>query len=126
MFLKILFWNVNRRLGTILKNISPFSEQKPDMFFASEISVGYEAIENVVGYTKYADKTVKERNHGGIVCYVKNNIATHVFNVTFNTCYISLRLDFAPNYLFIGTYIQPKSSKCVMITPPTSAHTQNV
>ena len=110
MFLKILFWNVNRRLGTILKNISPFSERKPDLFFASEISVGYEAINNYAGYTKFADETIRERNHGGIACYVKNNIASHVFNVTFNLCYISLRLDFAPNYLFIGTYIQPESS----------------
>ena len=45
------------------------------------------------------------------MCYIRKHLATHVFDVTFNTCYISLRLDFAPAYLITGTYIQPENSK---------------
>ena len=44
------------------------------------------------------------------MCYIRKHLAAHVFDVTFNTCYISLRLDFAPAYLINGTHIQPENS----------------
>ena len=109
--LLVMWWNINRRLSEILKNISPISEQKPDVVFVSETSAGYDAIPNIQGYAKYADKDVRALNHGGIAFYVKNALVPHVFNVNFNTCYVSFRLNFMPSIVFIGCYIQPENSR---------------
>ena len=109
--IKILFWNVNRRLNEIVKNISPLSDYKPDIVFVMETSIGYEVIPNINGYTKYADKNIRECSHGGIAFYLTNELASHVFNINFNTSFISFRLDFIPEFLFIGSYIQPEKSK---------------
>lgn len=50
------------------------------------------------------------RNHGGTAAYISDNIATHVFDITYRQSYIALRLDSCPTYIFIGTYVQPESS----------------
>ena len=42
--------------------------------------------------------------------YMVSSLAPHVFDVSFNRCYISCRFDFSPKLLSIGTYIQPESS----------------
>ena len=42
--------------------------------------------------------------------YVENSLAPHVFDITYDKCFISCRFDFSPKLLFIGTYIQPESS----------------
>ena len=42
--------------------------------------------------------------------YVESSLAPHVFNITYDKCFISCRFDFSPKLLFIGTYIQPESS----------------
>ena len=103
--------NVNRRLNEMLKNISPVSERKPDIVFVMETSIGYEAIPNINGYTKYAGKNIPESNHAGIAFYLLNELASPVFNINFNTSFISFRLDFIPKFLFIGSYIQPEESR---------------
>ena len=108
--LKILWWNVNRHLNDILKNISPLSE-KPDVIFVTKTAAGYDAIPTIYGYNKYADKDVRVLNHGGIAFYIRSSVASHVFNVDFNTCYVSFRLNFVPTLVFIGCYIQPENSK---------------
>ena len=102
---------MNRRLSDIIKNISPISVQKPDIIFVTETSAGYDAIPFIRGYEKFADKEIRELNHGGIVCYVSSVLAPHVFNVSFNEIYVSFRLNFIPTLVFIGCYIQPESSK---------------
>ena len=101
---------MNRRLNEILKNTSPLSEE-PDVIFVTETAVGYEAIPTIRGYNKYADKDVRVLNHGGIAFYIRSKLVPHVFNVDFNTCYVSFRLNFVPTLVFIGCYIQPESSK---------------
>ena len=109
--LNILWWNVNRRLNTILLNVSPVTIFKPDIFFATEISFGYDAIPSIEEYQMFADKDVVQTNHGGIAVYVKVHLVPRVFDIILNTCYISFRLDFAPQFIFIGSYIQPENSK---------------
>ena len=89
--ISILWWNVDRRLSEIMKNISPISLQKPDIVFATETSAGYDAIPTIEGYEKYADMEIRELNHGGIAFYVRNSLAPHVFNISFNKSYVSFR-----------------------------------
>ena len=91
--------------GWVTKNISPISVQKPDIVFLTETSAGYDAIPTIGGYEKFADKEIRELNHGGIVCYVRSALAPHVFNITFNESYVSFRLNFIPTFVFIGCYI---------------------
>ena len=43
--------------------------------------------------------------------YIKSNIATNIFDITYNQCFITFRLDFTPNEMFGGVYIQPKGSR---------------
>ena len=107
----MLWWNVNRRLIEILKNISPISEELPDIIFVSETSAGYDAIPEVEFYSKYADKDVQILNHGGIALYVNKKLAAHIFNLTFHTSFVAFRMDFVPSLVFIGCYIQPENSK---------------
>ena len=35
----------------------------------------------------------------------------NIFSIRHNECYLSFRLDFAPNYVFCGVYIQPENAK---------------
>ena len=72
--------------------------------------MGYEILPNIKNYTKFADQSVKILDHGGIVAYVHNILASHVFDVTYSDCFISFRLDFIPEFVFIGAYIQPENS----------------
>ena len=108
--IKILWWNVNRRLDVILKNLSPIKTCLPHIMFVLETALGFDTIPEINGYHKFADGNLAELNHGGIVAYVKSSVAASVFDVTYNKCFISFRLDFAPHLLIIGAYIQPESS----------------
>ena len=108
--LKICWWNVNRRLVDIVKNISPISDT-PDILFVTETSVPYGALPNIKKYTKYADKNVIKCHYGGVTVYVRNELASHVFGIHFKSCFISFQLDFIPSFVFIGCYIQPENSK---------------
>ena len=72
--------------------------------------MGYEILPNMKNYTKFADQKVKILDHGGVVAYVHDILASHVFDVTYNRCFVSFRLDFMPEIVFIGAYIQPESS----------------
>ena len=49
-------------------------------------------------------------NHGGIVAYVERSIASNVFEIVYNECFVSFRLDFVPHLTLIGAYVQPESS----------------
>ena len=109
--IKIAWWNVNRRLETILSHVSPIDNEKPQIIFTIETSLGFDFIPELKNYKKFADKNIVQLNHGGIVAYIASSIASHVFNITYHECYISLRLDFVPNILFVGTYIQPENSQ---------------
>ena len=72
--------------------------------------MGYDILPSIKNYTKFADQNVKSLDYGGIVAYVENSLAPHVFDVKYNTCFISLRLDHIPQFVFIGMYIQPERS----------------
>ena len=109
--IKILWWNVNRRPDTVLKSVSPITTQKPNIIFLSETAMGFDIIPEIANYKKYADQSILKLNHGGIVAYVHKELVSHVFDIKYNTCYVSFRLDFAPDFVFIGIYIQPESSK---------------
>ena len=105
--LKILWWNVNRRLINIAKVASPITDYKPDIFFALETSVSYDILPEINGFLKFADKNLLQLNHGGIAMYITKTISSHIFELRIEECFISFRLDFIPSILFIGTYIQP-------------------
>ena len=102
--IKILLWNVNGRLEVIQKNSSPIETILPDILFAMETSLGYGALPESEKYGKFGDGDIHELNHGGIVVYVQNSIAGNVFDVTYNECFVSFRLDFAPQFLIVGAY----------------------
>ena len=108
--LKILWWNVNRRLDLIVQRISPICTYSPNIVFTTETSTGYGALPVIDGYKLYADTDIRLLNHGGIAVYIEHVTAEHVFDVKYHKCFISLRLDYAPNFIIIGTYIQPESS----------------
>ena len=73
--------------------------------------MGYEIIPEIENFKKYADPNILQLNHGGIVAYVHKSLIAHVFDVQYETCFVSFRLDFAPSFIFIGMYIQPESSR---------------
>ena len=108
--IKILWWNVNRRLNEITKNISPIISDCPDIIFVSETSAGYDAIPEIDLYTKFADKDIKTLSHGGLAFYISKNISSYVFDISFSKSYVSFRLDFTPSLMFIGCYVQPEKS----------------
>ena len=94
-----------------MKDVSPINTQKPNIIFLSETAMGYDIIPEIENFKKYADTSKLQLNHGGIVAYVHTELVPHVFDVKYNTCYTSFRLDFAPSFLFIGVYIQPENSR---------------
>ena len=53
--IKICWWNVNRRLTEIVKNISPITDL-PDILFVTETSIPYGELPNIEKYKKFADK----------------------------------------------------------------------
>ena len=79
-------------------------------FVVLETSMGHGEIPDIKEYKKFADVTVRELNHGGIAVYLHKTIASSIFDITYNKCFISFRLNFAPHVIFIGAYIQPESS----------------
>ena len=108
--IEILWWNVNRKPNILICNNSPIKSKQYQIIFTSETSIGYNGLPVIPKYTLFADSTVLTRNHGGIATYISDNIASHVFNITYKQSYTAFRLDFCPTYIFIGTYIQPESS----------------
>ena len=42
---------------------------------------------------------------------MKNCFASNIFDLSYDECYVSFRLDIAPTYLFGGVYINPENSK---------------
>ena len=103
--IKILFWNVNRRLTEISKMMNPILHQRPQIVFLLETAMGNNTLPNFRHYEKYSDKNVNQLNHGGIAAYIDKTMAPHVFDVKFNECYVSLRFDFMLYLIFIGCYI---------------------
>ena len=61
-------------------------------------------------YTKFADPEKKVCNYGGIVCYIKDSLANHVFQVKYCSSHISFRIDTCPKFMFIGVYIHPEGA----------------
>ena len=111
MHIDILWWNINRKPNIILIPTSPTCTITPSIIFISEVSIGHGGLPKIPNYTLISDTSVATRNHGGIAVYIKDNIVNHVFQVQYNTCYVAFRLDFCQNFMFIGIYIQPESSK---------------
>ena len=111
MHIDILWWNINRKPNIILIPTSPTCTITPSIIFISEVSIGHGGLPKIPNYTLISDTSVATRNHGGIAVYIKDNIVNHVFQVQYNTCYVAFRLDFCQNFMFIGVYIQPESSK---------------
>ena len=108
--IKILWWNVNKRLDAIAKSHSPIQNYRPKIVFVLESALGYDIIPNVKFYRKLADTSIESLNHGGVVAYIDKNIFSHVFEITYSKFYIAFRLDFVPHFIFIGVYIQPINS----------------
>ena len=108
--IKIFWWNVNRNLDVILKSHSAIQDCTPQIAFLSESSMGYDILPSIKNYTKFADQNIKSLDYGGIVAYVENSLAPHVFEIRYSTCFVSLRLDHVPQFVFIGMYIQPEGS----------------
>ena len=89
--------------------ISPFDGGLYDIIFILETNLAYSALPEIDNYTVLcnSDRYCKQ---GGIAVYLKDDIATHIFDVTYNECYIMFRLDFAPSRMFGGVYIYHERS----------------
>ena len=57
------------------------------------------------------DPKVQNCSFGGIAWYIHETLAEHVFDIVYNVCFISFRIDLAPKYVFIGVYIQPEGAR---------------
>ena len=107
----MLWWNANKRLDIILKNLSPIKYFAPHLIFIIETALSYDVIPEINGYRKLADPSIRMLNHGGVVAYVHNSLSTNVFDISYKKVFLSLRFDFNPKFVFIGTsYIQPENS----------------
>ena len=73
--------------------------------------MGFDILPEIENYKKYADRKVLQIKYGGIVAYIHKTLVSHVFDVTYDSCFIAFRLDFAPSFIFIGVYIQPENSR---------------
>ena len=81
------------------------------MIFVSETNLGYDALPTFKDYALIADPSLKSCSHGGIAWYVKHFLAKHIFQVVYNTAFISFRIDIVPDVVFIGVYIQPEGGR---------------
>ena len=91
-------------------SFTPFCDEY-DIIFILESNLTASVLPNFAEYTAIANPSLKYCNHGGIAVYVKNYLIKSVMDISFNECYVTFRLDTAPNYLFGGVYIQPENSK---------------
>ena len=89
--------------------ISPLDGSLYDIVFIFESNLAYSALPEIDKYTVFCNPE-RYCKHGGIALYVKDNIANHIFDITYNECFIMFRLDFAPERMFGGVYIYPESS----------------
>ena len=114
MTINISWWNVNKRFYLFQnpeKLLKSIFDESHDMIFISETNLGFEALPSFDNYTLVADPNKKLCTCGGIAWYVKDSLARHIFQTQFNESFISFRLDIAPQYIFIGVYIQPEGAR---------------
>ena len=110
----MLCWNVNKRFYLYSKCPEKFTtvfSSVYDIIFISETNLGCDALPVFDNYTIFADPDRKLCDFGGIACYVRNTIASHVFQIKYHLSHISLRIDTCPGFMFIGVYIQPEGAR---------------
>ena len=90
--------------------ISPFGGELYDIIFIFESNLAYSALPEIDNYTVFSNPENRYCKHGGIALYLKDNIATHIFDITYNECFIMFRLDFAPSRMFGGVYMYHERS----------------
>ena len=81
------------------------------MVFIFETNLTTMALPTFDNYTVISNPNRKSSSHGGIAVYIKNHLRKNVIDIEYNECYISFRLDIAPDFIFAGIYIQPENSK---------------
>ena len=82
-----------------------------DIIFLSETNLGYDVLPSFQSYKKFANPDHQICKFGGIACYVKEGLANHLFQVKYDTSYISFRIDTCPSFMFYGVYIQPEGAR---------------
>ena len=82
-----------------------------DIIFLLETNLGYDVLPSFDYYTKFANPDIKICNFGGIACYVKHGLANHLFQIRFDSSFISFRIDTCPSFMFYGVYIQPEGAR---------------
>ena len=82
-----------------------------DIIFIFESNLPHLALPKIDGYTVFSNPENKYCKHGGIAMYIKDNISSNIFDITYNECFMTFRLDFTPERMFGGVYIQPEGSK---------------
>ena len=105
-----MWWNCNKKLhffNNLEKQKNTFFDSKYDLIFISETNLGYSALPIIKNFTIIADPDKKVCSHGGIVRYLKNHLARHIFQTCFRDSHISFRLAVIPKFVLFGVYIQP-------------------
>ena len=109
-----MWWNCNKKLhffNNLEKQKNTFFDSKYDLIFISETNLGYSALPIIKNFTIIADPDKKVCSHGGIVWYLKNHLARHIFQTCFRDSHISFRLAVIPKFVFFGVYIQPEGAR---------------
>ena len=82
-----------------------------DIIFILETNLGYDALPTLNGFTLFSNPNNKICDYGGIACYVKNSLASHLFQIKYNLSHIAFRISTVPGFMFIGAYIQPEGAR---------------
>ena len=106
--MKIRWWNVNGRWPTIDKNFM----NETDIIFLSETHAIWSALPTIPNFNCVGDPSAPLLSaHGGLAVYISSVLFTHLQEVRFSKCTISLKFDFIADFCFMGVCIYPADSR---------------
>ena len=110
--LKVLFWNINGRV-TFLRDTNILAWLNNfNLIFLSETHFTEGQIFDIHGYNTYhnTNSIVSDaKPRGGLSCFIKNNIHSHVKTVNVSFDY-HIVVDFKNSYRIFSSYIPPIDS----------------
>ena len=81
-----------------------------DIVFISETHLPHDCMPDITDFKKYSDPDIKTKERGGIALYTKKSLSKNVYDINYDNCFITFKLDCIPNVVFIGVYFPPENS----------------